>query len=873
MAHDTIRLLIVEDVEIDAELALLELRRNQLACTALRVDTEPQYLQALQEFAPDLILCDFTLPHFDGMTALTLARDRHPDLPFIFLSGTIGEEIAIESLKRGATDYVLKSNLSRLAPAVHRALEQGEDRRRSRNAERELENIRDRTNSIFNSLRDVVWSVSPVRKEIIYINPATREVFGRPPEDFLAHPALWFDCVHPDDAPGVREAWKRVVAGDTIDMVYRILHRNGGVRWIQNRARRVQGNGTHEPRIDGIASDITERKLQEEKILRLSRIERVLSGVNSAIVRIRNRDELLREACRIAVEDGGFALAWIGLMDEATHEPRPRASMGEDQDLAQLQRVSLQDNGPGGNGALDSAFRSGTPLVVNDLAQSADEAGRAELLRRGFAAYAILPLSMDHQTIGSLNLYARETGFFDQDEMKLLLDLAGDVSFALSAMAREEKLNYLAYYDVLTGLPNRQLFQQRVDQFVSVASQTGGTVALLLLDLQRFSIVNTTLGRHAGDAILKEVAQRLRHALEDRHPVARLGGDTFGIVLAGNEQGLDIAHIIDRTLVPAVSAPLSLAGHELRPALRCGIAVFPADAGHAEALLRNAEAALKKAKSSADTYVFYAPQMNARVAEKLDMENRLRVAVAGAQFVLHYQPKVDVMTNRVTGLEALLRWNSPQHGIVLPDEFIPLLEETGLILDVGRSILKQAVADHNGWRSAGLTPPRIAINMSSLNLREAGFTGEVQRIASQNGTGALQLDLEITESLIMDDMERSIAKLEAIKSAGIGIAIDDFGTGYSSLSYIARLPVNALKIDRSFIAGMTGSPHHMTIVSTIISLAHCLNLKVVAEGVETEEQLKLLRLLRCDEMQGYLYSRPLPPDAVRRLIASQPSPE
>ena len=864
MTHD-IRLLIVEDVANDAELAAYELRRNGLACAVQRVETEPDYLHALQAFAPDLILCDFTLPRFDGMTALTLAHERYPELPFIFLSGTIGEDIAVESLKQGATDYVLKTNLSRLAPAVRRALDQAEDRRRTRAAERELESMRDRTNSIFNSLRDVVWSVSPARKEIIYINPATREIFGRSPEDFIANPALWFDCVHPDDAAGVREAWKRLIAGDAIDMEYRIVHRDGGVRWIQNRARCVPGNGAHEPRIDGIASDITERKHQEEKILRLSRIERVLSGVNSAIVRIRDRDELLKEACRIAVEDGGFALAWVGLMEEATHEIRPCAAMGDDRGLLEHSLMDKSDRD-----ACVSVLRSGKPHVVNDLAHNAGS-GEAELLRRGFAAYAILPLHMEDQTIGSLNLYAREAGFFNKDEMKLLLDLAGDVSFALSAMAREEKLNYLAYYDALTGLPNRQQFQQRVDQLVNTAQQAGGTVALLLFDLQRFSIVNTTLGRHAGDVVLREVAQRLRNALEDRHPVARLGGDTFGVVLVGNEQGLDIAHIVDRTIVPAVSAPLSLAGHELRPAVRCGIAVFPADAEHAEQLFRNAEAALKRAKSSAHTYLFYAPQMNARVAEKLDLENQLRVAVAGAQFVLHYQPKVDVMTNRVTGLEALLRWDSPQLGMVPPNDFIPLLEETGLILDVGRCILKQAVTDYNAWRSAGLTPPRIAINMSSLNLREASFAGEVQRIATESGAGALRLDLEITESLIMDDMERSIARLEAIKSAGIGIAIDDFGTGYSSLSYIARLPVNALKIDRSFIAGMTSSPHNMTIVSTIISLAHCLNLKVVAEGVETEEQLKMLRLLRCDEMQGYLYSRPLPPDAVRRLIANQPS--
>jgi diguanylate cyclase (GGDEF)-like protein/PAS domain S-box-containing protein len=811
---------------------------------------------------PDLVLCDYTLPRFDGMSALTLARERRPDLPFIFLSGTIGEEIAIESLQRGATDYVLKANLARLAPAVRRALQQAQDRTKSRAAEAELASVRDRTDSIFDSLRDVVWSISPLRKEIIYISSATRELFGRPPQDFIAHPALWFDCVHPEDRNAVRQASKRLIAGEPIDMEYRIVHRDGSVRWVHNRARFIPPRGMQEARVDGIVSDITERKRQEAKILRLSRMERVLSGVNSAIVRIRDRDQLLREACRVAVDEGNFALAWVGLFDRERHVIRAVAWVGDERGF-----LSSMKRWPDVRGA---AMLTVEPLVVNDIAASAVSSHRDESLRRGFASYATLPLTVEKQIIGSFNLYSRESGVFDEDELRLLLDLAGDVSFALAAMAREEKLNYLAYYDALTGLPNRQLFQQRVDQLLATTPQVNGTVALLALDLQRFGLINTTLGRHAGDAVLKEVAQRLRLTLDDRYPVARLGADAFGVVLAGGEAGVDIAHMVERTIVPAVSEPLFISGHELRIAPRCGIAVFPGDARHAGDLLRNAEAALENAKSSGEKYLFYAPHIHARVAEKLHLENRLRVALAVDEFVVHYQPKVDVSSNRITGLEALLRWRSPERGIVPPNDFITLLEETGLILDVGRWVLKQAMKDYCAWQAAGLNPPRIAVNLSALNLREASVVTEVKQLVEQQGGSPLGLDLEITESLIMDDVERSIAKLESIQAAGIGIAIDDFGTGYSSLGYIARLPVNAVKIDRSFIAGMTASPHNMTIVATIISLAHCLNLKVVAEGVETREQLEALRRLRCDEMQGFLFSRALPPDEIRRLISARP---
>jgi diguanylate cyclase (GGDEF)-like protein/PAS domain S-box-containing protein len=861
---EEIKLLIVEDVPTDAELAVRELRRAGLSCKVMRVDTEADYLRQLEAFVPELILCDFSLPRFDGLSALALARDRHPELPFIFVSGAIGEEVAVESLKRGATDYVLKTNLARLGSAVRRALQQAQDRRDRAKTEAELAAIRERTNSIFDSLRDVVWSVSPGRKQMIYVNAATREIFGRPPEDFIADPKLWFEIVHPDDRQRVRDAWERVVAGEPDDIEYRILHRDGTIRWVRNRARRLRGAG--EARIDGTASDITEHKRQEQKILRLSRIERVLSGVNSAIVRIRDRDELLREACRIAVEDGGFALAWVGLIDRASLEIHPHVWVGEEHGFLRMIRLSAREDVLQGRGASGLAIRSGKPVVVNDVANDERLVHREETLKSGFRSFVVLPLCVDAEPIGSLHFHARDAGFFDQDELKLLLDLAGDISLGLAAMAKEEQLNYLAYYDALTGLANRQLFHERVDQFVLTAQQTRSKVALLVLDLQRFGIINDTLGRHAGDAVLKQVAQRLRSALDDQHPVARLGADTFGIVLAGVDDDADIAHILEQKIVASISEPFSVAGQELRPSIKCGIALFPGDGTNAEELFRNAEAALKNAESSGDKYLFYAPQMNARVAQKLSLENRLRIAVLEEQFVLHYQPKVDIASNCITGLEALIRWCSPELGMVPPNDFVPLLEETGLILEVGKWVLKRAANDYRRWERAGLNPPRIAVNISPLNLREANFANEVKELAAHEGGSVLQLDLEITESLIMENIEHSISKLETIKTAGIGIAIDDFGTGYSSLSYIARLPVNSLKIDRSFIAGMTSSAHNMTIVSTIISLAHCLNLKVVAEGVETKEQLQLLRLLRCDEMQGYLFSPPLPGDEIEHLI-------
>jgi diguanylate cyclase len=382
-------------------------------------------------------------------------------------------------------------------------------------------------------------------------------------------------------------------------------------------------------------------------------------------------------------------------------------------------------------------------------------------------------------------------------------------------------------------------------------------VALALIDLRRFGLVNHTLGRQAGDALLKQVAQRLKHTLEDRYPLARISDDTFALALAGVNAVADVAHVLERQVIDCMNQDFVVEGHELKLSVKCGVAIFPGDGADADVLFRNAEATLKNAKDTDEAYLFYAPQMNARVAEQLRLENELQIAVRDGQFVLHYQPRVTLSTGHVEGMEALIRWQHPRRGLVSPAEFIPLLEDTGMILDVGDWALRRAAMDHAAWRAQGLTPPRIAVNVSAIQLRQKDF---VERVTSAVAAGGCAecIDIELTESILMGDIEGNIDKLRAIRAAGMKIAIDDFGTGYSSLSYLARLPLDTLKIDRSFVARMNDSPEHLSIVSTVISLAHALNLRVTAEGVETAEQQNLLRLLKCDEMQGYLFSKPLP---------------
>jgi diguanylate cyclase (GGDEF)-like protein len=485
---------------------------------------------------------------------------------------------------------------------------------------------------------------------------------------------------------------------------------------------------------------------------------------------------------------------------------------------------------------------------------------RTAALERGYRSNVMLPLLVDDRAVGVFALYSFEPGFFDEEEMKLLVELAGDIGFALQTIEKQEKLDYLSYYDPLTGLPNRTLFHDRVNHALQAQRESGGKAALLFLDLQRFGIVNDTYGRQTGDALLKLVAGRLAGALGNRDYLARVGADTFAAVLRDVKHEADIIHTLEQGILNALTEPFEAGGVEIRMAAQAGIALFPEDGTDAETLFRNADAALAKAKDSGDVYLFYAPQMNARVADQLKLENDLRNALVHEQYVLHYQPRIDLASGQIVGMEALIRWKHPGRGMVSPGEFIPLLEETGMILDVGRWALRRAALQHAAWCTSGRLPPRIAVNVSPAQLRRRDFVDHVKDALAPVERAAERIDIEITESMLMEDIKGSIDKLKVLQSSGLYVALDDFGTGYSSLSYLARLPINSLKIDRSFVQQMSKGPEQMAIVSTVISLARALNLKVVAEGVETEEQSNLLRLLRCDEAQGYLFGRPVPPE-------------
>jgi diguanylate cyclase (GGDEF)-like protein len=433
---------------------------------------------------------------------------------------------------------------------------------------------------------------------------------------------------------------------------------------------------------------------------------------------------------------------------------------------------------------------------------------------------------------------------------------------------RTAEVDYLAYYDTVTHLPNRTLFEDRLSQAVAVAKSSGQTLGVLFISLDQFKKVNDTLGHGPGDALLCEFAERLKSCIAETDTVARFGNDEFALLRTQIESAEDVVETIG-SLAQVLKFPFDLDGQELFATASVGISLFPLDGEDRQTLLKNAGAALYKAKRSGGAnYQFYTADIHDRASRKLSLETTLRRAIQNHEFLIHYQPRVSVDSLEITGVEALVRWHHPQLGLVSPAEFIPLAEDTGLILPIGQWVLKEACLQNKRWQDQGFVPIRMAVNISARQLHDQGFADTVIRILKESNLAPQHLELELTESSIMQNAELAADVLSRLKSMGINISIDDFGTGFSSLASLKRLPIDALKIDKSFVSEAPSEPDDAALVMAIVTLAHNLRLKVIAEGVETEEQLRLLHLLRCDEIQGSLFSKPLPADALESLLES-----
>jgi len=738
-----VRILMVEDMPLEAELSVRQLRKEGIECEVRRVESESALRTAIAEFRPQVILSDFTLPGFDGLEALEVAREAAADVPFIFVSGTIGEERAIEALKRGAADYVLKTNLARLASAVRRALE----------------------------------------------DAAAREA----------------------------------------------------------------------------------RQRQEAQIARLTRVLRMLSGVNAMLPRAREHNELLKEACRLAVSIGGYAVAVVLLKKPRKSHAHPVAWVGTDSDVTDRLRTLVGEPEEEG-GIIAHVMQQATVFASNDTAELDETAHlRAMLLEAEHRSLVVLPLTVDGTAVGAFLLTAREKNAVSDEELDMLREVAGNISFALQYLNSEHTVRRLSYFDPQTGLAKRQLFCERLDQRIEANAGRQVRHAVAVIDIERLSAINDSFGRYTGDRLLEQFADRMRQRFHGRERLAHLGGGTFAVMLEHGGRADDLLGILDEHVTALAGDPYQIEGRAFPVSLRSGAAASPEDGREAHALLQKAEAALRKARASGERTARQSAEAHAAVVARLSLEHKLRAALSREQFELHYQPKVSIRTGRIEGVEALLRWRDPEaDALVPPGVFLPILESTGLIIPVGEWVVSRAVRDCQHWMSLGLPGVRVAVNVSPVQLRHGSFTQSFVRHAEALDFTESAIDIEVTESALPDNSPLELWKLTTLRARGSRIALDDFGTGYSSLSRLSELPIDTLKIDRSFIDRLDDERIGRPLVSTIIALGRTFGMTTVAEGVETLEQLEVLRELGCDHSQGWLHCKALPRDGVTSILAHGP---
>jgi diguanylate cyclase (GGDEF)-like protein/PAS domain S-box-containing protein len=645
-----------------------------------------------------------------------------------------------------------------------------------------------------------------------------------------------------------------------------------GTHWFS--LSMAKKKSTHQKqRFIALVRDITQQKNAEQQLARIIKIYAALSQCNQAIVRCVNEDDLFPIVCQDIVTFGGFDFAWIGRVNHEDGTIEPVARYGQGAGYLSTLTLSMKANDPHGNGPAGKAARLGQPIWNQDFQhdpQTTPWQNQARIY--GWHSVAGLPLTCEERVVAVLLLYSTTPHAFDESAKNLLIELAIDVSFAMQRFADErahqasaQMIEHLANYDVLTELPNRVLLRDRVLQGIAMASRNQQPLALMFLDLDHFKNINDSLGHDSGDDILREVAKRLTGAVRAEDTVSRWGGDEF-ILLLPNCNAENAARVAEKVL-RTFETSFNLPKHELNSTASIGIALYPQDGSDFEALAKAADSAMYRAKNEGrNAYRFFTPAMEVSSQRFLLIESGLRQALKNQEFFLHYQPQFSITDGHVIGAEALVRWQNPQLGLVSPSEFIPIAELSGHILPLGTWILHQAIRQAKAWQEDGLPPLTISVNLSAAQFRQTHLVQQIKDMLDEVNLDACYLELELTESLAMEDPRAAITMMDALHEIGITLAIDDFGTGYSSLAYLKRFRVSKLKIDQSFVRDIASDPNDRAIVDAIITMAHSLGFKTIAEGVETTEQLAFLREHGCHDVQGYYFSKPLPADEFKSYL-------
>ena len=684
-----------------------------------------------------------------------------------------------------------------------------------------LKHANDQTQFALAAGRMGVWEVDLHSGEVTWsaamaaVFGVTRDTAPRTREAVLAF-------IHPDDRMTVRDAL--ALPCDT-DVEFRIIHADQSVRWVTSRSQ-LHAEERGGPRLIGVSVDITERKALEDALF------------------------TEKERAQVTLHSIGDAVISTDVAGHVTY-PNPVA-----------ERLT----------GWSYAEAIGRPLLeVFDYVDTTSQPGAAD-------SATVAKWLRPARSLGSNGLLMRRDGSECpiEDSAAAIHDRGGCVTGAVIVFrdvsverALALKMAHLAQYDVLTDLPNRTLFDDRITVALAVAHRQTARMAVLFVDLDRFKQINDSLGHPVGDALLQSVAARLTASVRESDTVSRRGGDEFVVVLSPLED-VETAAMRAEAIIGALAAPHEVAGHVLTITASVGISIYPDDGQDAATLVSAADAAMYHAKESGrNNCQFCTPVMNTGRIVRRGLEASLRDALQRQEFVLHFQPKINLETLRMTGVEALLRWQHPTRGLITPGEFVATAEECGLILPIGRWVLREACRQARAWQEQGLPLLPIAVNVSAIEFGARSFLDHVAAVLEETGLAASDLEFEVTESVLMADATSTMTALHALKELGVHLAIDDFGTGYSSLSYLSRFPIDTLKIDQSFIHGMTKTDHDATIITAVIGMGRSLHQRVVAEGVETAEQLACLQHLACGEGQGYYFSRPVGAASFARLLRSE----
>ena len=610
--------------------------------------------------------------------------------------------------------------------------------------------------------------------------------------------------------------------------------------------------------------DITERKRAEKRRAMEYAVTRVLAGAETQADAI---PAIIQTICTTLQWHCGARWAWDKDAGVLRCYERWGVDSPEIQEfLDENSKRTLQIEPGGAQGLVRRAYTTGKPVWIADLSREKGFERAAMAVKADLHGAFCFPLLLGNEVLGVMEFFHRDVREPDDMLISAAQSIGSQIGQYMVRKQAEEALQFVAKHDALTALPNRLMFHDRLELAVAKAKRNRRRLAVMFIDMDRFKIINDTLGHEAGDTLLREVAKRLTGRLRTSDTVARLGGDEFVVLIEEISDPVYLGTIAQK-LIDALAAGFVLSGQECHITASIGISTYPDDTDDLQTLLKNADIAMYRAKEQGrNAFQFYAAQMNVHSIERLTLESSLRRALERNELVLHYQPRIEIRGGRITGVEALVRWQHPEMGLVAPGRFIPLAEETGLIVPIGEWALGTACAQHRAWARDGLGHLRVAVNLSPRQFLQGDLPKSIAQILARTGCNAKDLELEITEGMVMRNAESAVTLLQKLKDMGIHISIDDFGTGYSSPAYLKRFPIDSLKIDRSFVTDVPKDAGDVAINVAIIAMAHSLGLKVVAEGVETQEQLDFLRKQGCDEMQGYYFSKPLPVEQVTALL-------